>query len=583
MSCQRYDGMIDGRSLRRVLVVGASDAGTSLIRRIDHQPGLGMRVVGVLDPDRQTWGRMMEGVRVLGPPAEVRRQVDLHEVDLVLASIPIITASAVRDLVTACTGTRAKVQVVPELDSELSSSLAVQPRDVEITDLLCREPVRLDNHSVDELLRGRVILVTGAAGSIGSEICRQVLAFRPLRLILLDQWENGLFFLERELLSVANGVEIISRVASITDAARLRGILGQFHPALVLHSAAHKHVPMMEANPGEAVKNNVLGTRTLVDEAVRAGVEAFVMTSTDKAVNPTSVMGACKRVAEMYVQALSARALGTRLVVVRFGNVLGSSGSVVPLFREQIRRGGPVTVTDPDMTRYFMTIPQATQLVLQAGALGRGGEIFVLDMGEPVRVLDLASDLIRLSGLTEGRDVEIVFTGPRPGEKLHEELYNDGEERFPTSHPRIFQTRNRQYPAARLWDELEQLARIADGPDDGVRAALKRLVPQYRPSSLVTTSEYEDSVMAISASPSDDSGETPGGKQSAAQEAVVAHEGAEPAAELGELIGVPPKIGDTSSRPSRIERITRVEGATGDDSSKKIDRVFQPDMARESG
>jgi len=542
MSLQRYDGMVDGRSIRRVLVIGASDTGMSLIRRIDRQPGLGMRIVGVLDPDRQAWGGMVERVLVLGPPAEVRLHVDLHQVDLVLAPIPIVTASALRDLVTACNGTRAKVQVVPESDSEVSSSLAVHPCDVEITDLLCSKPVRLDNGSVGELVRGRVILVTGAAGSIGSEICRQALVFQPERLILLDQWENGLFYLERELLAMANGVEIISRVASITDAARLRGILGQFHPALVLHSAAHKHVPMMEANPGEAVKNNILGTRTLVEEAVRAGVEAFVMTSTDKAVNPTSVMGACKRVAEMYVQDISAQALDTRLVIVRFGNVLGSSGSVVPLFQGQIHRGGPVTVTDPNMTRYFMTIPQAAQLVLQAGALGRGGEIFVLDMGEPIRVLDLASDLIRLSGLTEGRDIEIVFTGPRPGEKLHEELYNDGEERFPTSHSRIFQTRNRQYRAARLWDELEQLARIADGPEDGVRAALKRLVPQYRPSSLVTASGYEDSVMMISTLPSDDSGEIPGGKQSAAQEAIVVHEGAQPPAELSELIGVPPKI-----------------------------------------
>ncbi len=374
-----------------------------------------------------------------------------------------------------------RVPVLPESDSPPSGRLTALPRDVDITGLLFREPVRLDTRSVGEFLRGRVLLVTGAAGSIGSEICRQALAFRPRILILLDHWENGLFFLERELLGAADGVEVVPRVASITDAARLLATFDRFHPAVVVHAAAHKHVPMMEANPGEAVKTNVFGTRTLADEAVRAGVEAFVMISTDKAVNPTSVMGACKRAAEMYLQALAAEAPATRLVTVRLGNVLGSNGSVLPLFQEQIRRGGPVTVTHPDMTRFFMTIPEATRLVLQAGAFGRSGEILVPDMGEPVRVLDLARALIRLSGPTGGRQVEIAFTGLRPGEKLREELYGDREERLPTTHPGIF--RAGQRPGQVPWprDQLDRLARAVDSPDGEVLLALEGLVPEYRP------------------------------------------------------------------------------------------------------
>jgi FlaA1/EpsC-like NDP-sugar epimerase len=371
--------------------------------------------------------------------------------------------------------------------------LRTQPRELDIEDLLCRAPVWIDNRLIGEFLRDRVILVSGAAGSIGAEICRRVLAFRPETLILVDQWENGLFFLERELLLAADGAKVIPRVASITDAGRIRRILNDFQPAVVLHAAAHKHVPMMEANPGEAVKNNLLGTRTLVDEAVRAGVAAFVMTSTDKAVNPTSCMGACKLLAELYLQAFSVQTPDTRLVTVRFGNVLGSNGSVVPIFLEQIRHGGPVTVTHPDMTRFFMTIPQAAQLVLQGGALGRGGEVFVLDMGEPVRVLDLARDMIRLSGLTEGKDIEIVFSGPRPGEKLNEEPYGDTGESLPRPHPQIIQTRSRPCSLEWLRDELKRLSLVVDGCDEEIISALKRLVPEYQPCLQPTDSRVENS------------------------------------------------------------------------------------------
>ncbi|MBX6316223.1 MAG: polysaccharide biosynthesis protein, partial [Isosphaeraceae bacterium] len=387
----------------------------------------------------------------------------------------------VRALAHVCDAAGLKAQVVPGFDALLSGALTVQPRDVDIQDLLCREPIRLDGEAIGRFLEGRVILVTGASGSIGSEICRQVLTFRPARLILVDHSENGLFYLERGLHALTPAAtEVITRVASITDASRIRALFAWDRPHVVFHAAAHKHVPMMEANPGEAVKNNVFGTRTVVDEALRAGVEAFVMISTDKAVKPTSIMGVCKRLAEAYVQSLSGLT-PTRLVTVRFGNVLGSTGSVVPIFREQIRQGGPVTVTHPDMTRYFMTIPEAAQLVLQAGAQGGGGEIFVLDMGEPVKVLDLARDMIRLSGQAEGRDVQIVFTGLRPGEKLYEELYDDGEELLATAHPKIRAARHRPYPPEQLYAGLDRLAAAVDGPADRVVAILAELVPSYRP------------------------------------------------------------------------------------------------------
>lgn len=477
----RYGPLFRGRRLSRVLVIGAGEAGEALVRQVGARPQLGLKVVGLLDPDPATHGRILAGARVLGGPGELAGIAARLGVETVLIPTPAVPAREVRALVHACNAAGLKAQVVPGFDALLSGTVTVQPRDVDIQDLLCREPVRLDGEAVGRFLEGRVVLVTGASGSIGSEICRQVLAFRPAGLIVVDHSENGLFYLERGLTALATtATRITPRIASITDAARMRTLFARDRPHVVFHAAAHKHVPMMEANPGEAVKNNVFGTRTVVDEALRAGVEAFVMVSTDKAVNPTSIMGVCKRLAETYVQSLSGLT-PTRLVTVRFGNVLGSTGSVVPIFREQIRHGGPVTVTHPDMTRYFMTIPEAAQLVLQAGAQGRGGEIFVLDMGEPVKVLDLARDMIRLSGQAEGRDLEIVFTGLRPGEKLYEELYDAGEELLATAHPKIRAAQHRPYPTERLYGGLDDLAAAVEGPADRVVAILADLVPGYRP------------------------------------------------------------------------------------------------------
>lgn len=496
---ERYHPMVSARTGRRAVVVGANMMGVALAREACSQPSLDLRVLGFLDTDPHLHKRTVAGMPVWGSPAEIGYHAARHRIETVLIAGSSLGSTELRDLVVSCGKAGVQVQVVPGLDALLAGNVTVEPRDVDIQDLLSRDPVRLDGESIGHLLEGRVVLVTGAAGSIGSELCRQILTFRPSRLVLLDHNENGLFFIERELRSLAPDVDLVPCVANITDASRLRSMFDAHEPEVVFHAAAHKHVPMMEANPGEAVKNNVFGTRTLVDEAIRAGVEAFVMISTDKAVNPTSVMGACKRVAEMYVQSMSAKS-GCRLVTVRFGNVLGSNGSVVPVFKEQIRRGGPVTVTHPDMTRFFMTIPEAAQLVLQAGALGKGGEIFVLDMGEQVRIVDLAKDLIRLSGLEEGRDVEIVYTGLRPGEKLYEELYDQDEVRLPTPHPKIFRARHRQSCSEQLREGFARLSRHVNASAEDVLIELQLLVPEYRLPSHVVLHTTETRTMEVSLS-----------------------------------------------------------------------------------
>lgn len=474
---ERYRPMLAARRLRRVAIVGAGPAAEAVVRAIGAQPELGLKVVGLLDDDPTLWGRDRAGVPVLGSTGEMEPLAARHRFDVVLIPTPATPGGRVRGLVDACNRAGIRAQVVPGFDALISGTLVVRPRDIDINDLLGRAPVRLEDRAILDLLEDRVVIVTGAAGSIGSEICRQVLEYRPARLVLLDHSENGLFFLERELTPWRGETELIPCLAGIKDAARLRSVFGGYRPDVVFHAAAHKHVPLVEANPGEAVKNNVLGTRTVADEAVRCRARAFVLISTDKAVNPTSVMGACKRLAEGYVKSLAGKS-STRMMAVRFGNVLGSNGSVVPIFQQQISRGGPVTVTHPEMTRYFMTIPEAAGLVLQAAALGRGGEVFVLDMGEPVRVLDLARDMIRLSG----QRVDIEFTGLRPGEKLTEELSDSSEDLLPTSHPKIRALRHRSASTRRILASLEQLEAVADQSADEVIDALCALVPSYRPN-----------------------------------------------------------------------------------------------------
>ena len=363
------------------------------------------------------------------------------------------------------------VRVLPTYEQLLKGAVTVGPRDVSIEDLLRRDPVQLDEEAIGEWLTGQTVLVTGIrAGSIGSEICRQLLKHKPAKLVAVDRSETGQFFLDRELETLAPGVAT-AVMADTNDRQRLDAVFAEHRPSVVFHAAAYKHVPLMERHPQEAIKNITLSTRNVADAAEEAGAESFVMVSTDKAVNPTSVMGACKQMAERYVQAKSTGS-STRFVTVRFGNVLDSAGSVIPIFRQQIAQGGPVTVTHADINRYFMMIPEAAQLVIQAGCMGQGGEIFVLDMGEPVRILDLARDMIRLSGLREGDDIDIEITGLRPGEKLYEELYNESEEHHPTSHEKIMTAGCRAQPLVQV---LHDLSRLEDAALVGGREALETL------------------------------------------------------------------------------------------------------------
>jgi FlaA1/EpsC-like NDP-sugar epimerase len=381
-----------------------------------------------------------------------------------------------------CEAATIPTKIIPGIYEIVGGKINVSRiRNVAIEDLLGREPVQLDEDAISTVVRGRVVMVTGAGGSIGAELCRQVCRFGPAAVVLVEQAENNLFQIHRELSERHPEMVIHPCIADICDRPRIDGLFSLHRPSVVLHAAAHKHVPMMEWNPGEAVKNNVFGTRTLADLAHTYGVGEFVMISTDKAVNPTSTMGVCKRIAELYIQALSQQS-ETRFVTVRFGNVLGSTGSVIPIFQEQISRGGPVTVTHPEMKRYFMTIPEACQLVLQAATMGQGGEIFILDMGSPVEILELARDLIRLSGLRPDEDIEIRFTGMRPGEKLFEELVVAEENADKTRHPKIFVGRLTPHPLEEVKTQLTELCELVDSADVArIRAKLSAIVPEYTP------------------------------------------------------------------------------------------------------
>ncbi len=476
---------------RRVLIVGADPASAMLAQQVLRQLQPQVHIVGFVDRHASRVGTYLAGLPVLGHfdnLIHVAERAGVHELLVLDGNLP---GDELRSLMDRTETTELTWKALPSLADLLSGKSRQPLRDVDINDLLRREPVTLDLGAIGQSLAGRVVLVTGAGGSIGSEICRQVLRFRPATLVLVEKGENSLFHLERELLAAFPQIPVRACVADVLDTSRMESIFAQYRPHAVFHAAAHKHVPLMEHNPGEAIKNNVLGTKCVADLAHRHAAERFVLISTDKAVNPTSVMGATKRLAERYIHAL-AQSSPTRLVVVRFGNVLGSSGSVVPIFQEQIRRGGPVCITHPAMRRFFMTIPEASQLVLQAAAMGRGGEIFVLDMGQQVRIVDLARDLIRLSGLSE-RDIEIRFTGIRPGEKLYEELHDEHEHRLATGHPKVFSAYHPSEPLFEVERSLEQLLRRCDESPEVVRRALQELIPSYTPTlvpeSPTTTNE----------------------------------------------------------------------------------------------
>lgn len=465
---------------RRILVIGAGDAGEALMREIVRIYAHRYEAVGFLDDAAAKQNERIHGVPVLGPISDVELVAKRERIDEIILAIPSMSGSEIRKIVDQCGRTGATLRTLPGTDSLIDGRVTVsQLADVAIEDLLRREPVTLDTTAIGSFIRGRVVLVTGAGGSIGSELCKQICRFGPKKLLLVEQAENNLFEVHRALIADFKETKVIPYVADICDSRRLEAVFEAEHPAVVFHAAAHKHVPMMEANPGEAIKNNVFGTKKVADAAHRFKVEKFVMVSTDKAVNPTSVMGVSKRAAELYIQSLSQRS-GTHFLAVRFGNVLGSAGSVVPIFKQQIAKGGPVTVTHPEMTRYFMTIPEACQLILQAGTMGRGGEIFVLDMGEPVKIVDLARDLIRLSGYDEDT-IPITFTGMRPGEKLFEELSFDAEKAEKTRHPKIFVGLLRAPSFEDVERSFQRLHTLSDGGDPRrIRTAFNALVPEYQ-------------------------------------------------------------------------------------------------------
>lgn len=474
---------IDGE-LKRTMLVGAGQAGVLVARELAQRPDLGLKPVGFLDDDPNKLGMVLYGIPVVGSTAELAEMCARLRAEQVLITIANAPGSAIRRIRRLAEVADMSAKIIPGLYEIVGGQVNLSRiRDIAIEDLLRRDPVDLDLAGIREQVSGQVVLVTGAGGSIGSELCRQLSRFEPAALVLVERAENNLFHIHRELLESHPGARIEPCIADITDAARMQEVFDVHRPVIVFHAAAHKHVPMMEWNRGEAVKNNVLGTRLVADLADRSGVRAFVMISTDKAVNPTSIMGATKRAAEVYVQALSERS-ETRFVTVRFGNVLGSAGSVIPIFKEQIANGGPVTVTHPEMRRYFMTIPEACQLVLQAASMGAGGEIFVLDMGEPVRIVDLAKDLIALSGLREGEDIEIRFSGIRPGEKLFEELTADSEQADKTRHPKIFVGRIARSAYADVKAAFEQLQQVVAGRRwVELVPTLQTVVPELRGST----------------------------------------------------------------------------------------------------
>ncbi|MFT3828383.1 MAG: nucleoside-diphosphate sugar epimerase/dehydratase [Opitutaceae bacterium] len=474
-----------GLAERRIAIVGAGDVGEALAKELLSRQGSGLRPVLFLDDDPAKIGRSVHGLPVHGPLPkllELAGELQLHEL---VVAMPSAGPKVIREIVELGRKIGAHTQIVPSAVQLASGQVRVdRTRPVAIEDLLGRDPVPLDGEGIDRLLRDQVVLVTGAGGSIGSELCRQVLEKEPRLLIMVEQTEIALFEIENELLATPAGRRILPLIADITDGHSMRAVFAQHRPAIVFHAAAHKHVPLMERQPCEAIKNNTFGTAQLARLASEHGVQRFVLISTDKAINPTSVMGCSKRLAEKALQARQ-RTPGnkTRFLAVRFGNVLGSSGSVIPTFRRQIAQGGPVTVTHREMTRYFMTIPEAVGLVLQTATLGTGGEIFILDMGKPVRILDMARQMIELSGFKPDIDIEVRVTGLRPGEKLYEELRHSEETHETTAHPRVFRLKASPDAVAENDDGwLTALRVVADSGDAAqIKAAMKRLVPEYTP------------------------------------------------------------------------------------------------------
>jgi FlaA1/EpsC-like NDP-sugar epimerase len=472
--------------LTNALIIGAGDAGEAVLREMQRLPVERYRVIGFVD-DNPNQPSRIHGVPVLGDTSQIGELCEKYEVDELVIALHDPSRQLLRRIIEFCKGSKLVFRIVPGVADLIEGRTDLSHlREVDINDLLGRQEVHLDIESLGHMLTGKVVLITGAGGSIGSEMCRQVLPFRPKELVLVEQAENALFFIERELRESFRQQPLRAVICDVYDRQRLRSVFQDVQPQVVFHAAAHKHVPLMEINPSEAVKNNILGTKNVADLCLEFHTDAMVMISTDKAVNPTSIMGCSKRIAEIYCQWLntSGRSATTRFVTVRFGNVLGSNGSVVPIFRKQIAQGGPVTVTHPEMRRYFMTIPEASQLVLQAGAMGKGGEIFVLDMGEPVKIVDLARDMITLSGYRPDIDIKIEFTGIRPGEKLFEELSIVGEDMLPTHHKKIGIWQVRPSSDEQIDAALAALEPLLNSNDkSAIVQVFKVIVPEFHPNN----------------------------------------------------------------------------------------------------
>ncbi len=464
---------------KAALLVGAGRMGATLVKDLSGRADGEMDIRGLVDDDPRKRGSSVSGIKVLGTTHDLPRLVDELNIEQVVITIDHAQGKDIRRILDICGAIPVRARIVPSLNELAHGRVSVsRVRDVEIEDLLGREPVELDDRNVGEFLSGKTVMVTGAGGSIGSELVRQIIGYRPRSILLVERAEFLLFNITREVGSTRAAVDFVPLIADVGDEPRMREIFERFHPEVIFHAAAHKHVPLMESNTCEAVKNNIFATRTLGQLAGEFGTGDFVLISTDKAVNPTSVMGASKRIAEIVVQELN-QVYETNYMAVRFGNVLGSAGSVVPIFKEQIAKGEPITVTDREMTRYFMTIPEASQLVLQAGALGSGGEIFILDMGQPVRILDLAEDMIRLSGLTPYEDIDIVFTGVRKGEKLFEELEISGENLLRTHHPKIFIGKIATYSKEEVMSTLGRFRKAVELNDTGeIRNLFNEILPE---------------------------------------------------------------------------------------------------------
>ncbi len=471
----RYKDQSLNRS--RILIIGAGDAGAMIARELQHRYRDSKKLIGFIDDERSKKNRILFGVKILGNRKAIKNVAELYEIDEIIIALPSATGKQLRRIIHECKKTNCVVKTVPGIYDLIDGKVSIQQvRNIDLEDLLRRDPVKLDLDSISGYLSGKRVLVTGAGGSIGSELCRQIASLSPKIIILLGKGENSIYEIHKELQDKYSAIHIEPVIADVRDRERIYRLFSEFKPEVVFHAAAHKHVPLMELQPDEAVRNNIFGTKTVAEAAKRFSAERFILVSTDKAVNPTSVMGVTKRVAELVIQSMNKNSK-TRYAAVRFGNVLGSRGSVVPLFRQQIAKGGPVTITHPEMRRFFMTIPEAVQLVLQAGSMANGGEVFVLDMGEPVKIIDMVRDLIKLSGLEPDLDIEIKNIGLRPGEKLFEELLTAEEGTVTTQHQKIFKANIREVNQEDLQLGLMALKNAVDVEE--IVTILIKLVPTY--------------------------------------------------------------------------------------------------------